>query len=114
VVIEYFTSGCIVIHEVTYTADVIIWPEGVDDARWRLEGHRLAKEDLEPILNKEPDILIIGTGPQGELQVPADVIDYMEQCCEQVYVEPTEQACARYNDVCDKPLRVTAGLHLTC
>ncbi len=113
-VIEHYSSGTIVIDGATYTSDVIIWAEGVDDTWWRLAGHRLAKEDLDPILNKAPEILIIGTGVTGAMQVPSEVLEYMRSRCEQVYVEPTERACARYNELCGGPLRVAAGIHLSC
>jgi hypothetical protein len=112
--IEHYSFGRIVINGTAHTSDVILWPEGVDDTWWRAEGHVLSTEDLEPILSKNPDALIIGTGAQGSMRVAPEVLREMQQRCEEVYVEQTEKACALYNDLCEGPARVVAALHLTC
>ena len=112
--IEHYEFGRIRIDGQTYTSDVIIWPAGVDDSWWREEGHSLCEADLEPILSRDPEVLIIGTGARGAMTVPRDMVGYMEEHCDEVYVERTEHACERYNELCDGPKRVVAGLHLTC
>jgi hypothetical protein len=112
--VEHYKFGRVVVDGRAYTSDVIVWPEGVDDTWWRAEGHRLARQDLEPILNKAPDVIIIGTGAQGTMRVPPEVRDYMEEQCDEVHVEATEQACGLYNELSGGTQRVVAALHLTC
>ncbi len=112
--VEHYTFGTIVIDGRTYDSDVVIWPEGVDDSWWRVEGHRVCTEDLEPILNKNPDVVILGTGAYGSMAVPDVVVDYLRGECEQVHVKPTEDACSLYNELASGTRRVVAGLHLTC
>jgi len=112
--VEHYTSGRIVIDGRAYTSDVIVWPEGVDDTWWRAEGHYLTREDLEPILNKDPDVIIVGSGAQGNMEVPDEVRDYMEEQCSELHVEPTERACSLYNELAGGTRRVVAALHLTC
>jgi hypothetical protein len=38
-----------------YDADVIIFPERVQERWWRQEGHRRAREDLAIVLAEKPD-----------------------------------------------------------
>lgn len=112
--IEQYKYGTITIDGITYTDDVIVWPEGVDDSWWRVTGHRLSQEDLEPILSKEPEVIVIGTGSSGAMDVPTDVRTFMQQHCSKVQVERTEEACSLINELMAAGRRVVAGLHLTC
>jgi hypothetical protein len=112
--IEHYRHGSIVVDGRTYTSDVIIWPEGVDDSWWRLRGHAMCREDLEPILAKNPDVIILGTGSSGAMSVAAEILDYMRERCAEVHIEQTEEACALYNQLADGPKRVVAAFHLTC
>ncbi len=113
-VVEHYAFGRVVIDGAAYTSDVVVWPEGVDDTWWRIEGHRLAREDLESVLNKGPDVIIIGTGAQGAMLVPPEVRAYIEERCSEVHVAPTERACALHNELSVGTRRVVAALHLTC
>jgi len=112
--IESYEFGRVVIGGQTYTSDVIVWPEGVDPSWWRVRGHSLCREDLEPVLSHEPQVLIIGTGASGLMQVPPEMQQYMAARCEEVHVERTPRACSLYNELADSGRRVVAALHLTC
>ncbi|MHC5033986.1 MAG: Mth938-like domain-containing protein [Planctomycetota bacterium] len=112
--IEGYEFGKITIGGDTYRSDVIIWPEGVNDSWWRVEGHRLCKEDLEPVLDKRPEALVIGTGAHGAMLVPQEIVRYMLARCEEVHIERTAAAVKIYNDLTGGDRRVVAALHLTC
>ncbi len=112
--IEHYRYGTITIDGITYTDDVIVWPEGVDDSWWRVNGHCLSQEDLEPILSKDPEAIVIGTGSSGAMDVPAEVRGFMEERCSEVHIERTEPACALLNELMAAGRRAVAGLHLTC
>ncbi len=112
--IEHYEFGRITIDGETYRSDVIVWPEEVDDSWWRVEGHGLCREDLEPLLSKDPDVLIIGTGAHGAMAVPPEMVRYMAGRASEVHVERTGRACEIYNELAGGERRVVAGLHLTC
>jgi len=112
--IDGYRFGRIEIGGRAYSSDVIVWPEGVDDSWWRVEGHGLCEKDLEPLLDKRPDVLIIGTGANGLMAVPPAMVEYMAARCAEVHVERTERACEVYNELAGGERRVVAGLHLTC
>lgn len=112
--IESYRFGHVVIDGHAYSSDVIVWPGGVDDSWWRVEGHRLCGQDVAPLLDKGPEALVIGSGAQGLLKVDAGMLRYLaEHCCE-LHVERTRQACELYNELARQGRRVVAGLHLTC
>ena len=60
--IDHYSFGRIGIEGHSYDADVIVFPDHVQERWWRREGHRLAREDLETVLAENPQILVIGTG----------------------------------------------------
>ncbi|KPK65852.1 MAG: hypothetical protein AMK73_01800 [Planctomycetes bacterium SM23_32] len=112
--IEHYAFGMITIDGQTCRSDVIIWPEGVDDSWWRVEGHSLCREDLEPVFAHGPEVLVIGTGAHGAMQVPPEVVRHMVGRCGEVHVERTAKAVALYNELSGGGRRVVAALHLTC
>jgi len=111
--IEAYESGRIVIDGKKYTSDVIVLPDRVDDSWWRKEGHNLCIEDIELVMKEEPEIVIVGTGVNGQMRVPEETREYIESKGANLVVEPTRRACDIYNQV-SKKAKVVAALHLTC
>jgi len=113
--IEEYQFGRIKVQGKVYTADVIIFPEGVNDSWWREKGHELSCQDLEAVWQARPEILVIGTGAYGAMKVLPEAHELMRKRCAQVHVLPTTQAWTRYNELlAGAEGRVVAALHLTC
>jgi hypothetical protein len=117
--IEKYDFGILRVDGMEYRHDVILYPEGsgrgerVQANWWRQEGHRLDKADLEEVVKAKPEMLVVGTGYYGSMQVPPETIDFLNRLGIEVCAEPTQQACRRYNEVKDIR-KVVAALHLTC
>jgi len=111
--IESYQFGNITIDGETYTSDVIIYPDRVDSSWWRKQGHRLSIEDLKGIMEAEPEVLVVGMGSPGLMQVPPETRDYIEARGIELVVEPTDKAWKTYNRLKDSR-KVVAALHLTC
>lgn len=111
--IESYQFGNITIGGKTYTSDVIIYPDRVDSSWWRKQGHRLSIEDLKGIMEAEPEVLVVGMGSPGLMQVPPETRDYIEARGIELVVEPTDKAWKTYNRLKDSR-KVVAALHLTC
>jgi hypothetical protein len=111
--IESYDFGRIVIDGETYTADVIVTPDGVKADWWRKAGHSLCPEDLEGVLSPEVEVVIIGCGAYGALKVPQGTRRWLQEQDKELVVLPTEAACERFNELSGSG-RVIAGLHLTC
>ena len=111
--INNYDFGEIDIDGKTYHHDVIIYKDKIDDNWRRVEGHLLSLGDVLQILDKKPDILIIGTGADGVMRVPKDVIQAIEGKRVKVIVKRTADACEEYN-LLSQTQNVIAALHLTC
>jgi hypothetical protein len=117
--IESYEFGVLRIDGKEYHSDVIIYPESsrggcrVDGSWWRKEGHRLDRADLERVVKARPEVLVVGTGYYGRMEVPTETRELLKDAGIELYAEPTRQACEKYNQL--KAVRkVVAALHLTC
>lgn len=111
--IDSYDFGEIVIDGKSYSADVIILPDRVIDNWWRDEGHKLCPADLWEVVQAGPEVLVVGTGYYGAMEVLPETYDYLQQKGIELRVERTAQACQLYNRL-RASRRVAAALHLTC
>ena len=112
--IENYSFGKILINGKEYHSDLIIFKDHIDDNWWRKEGHNLCIEDIKEIINKKPDILIIGTGFFGLMKVSKELIKNIKSSgIKQVMVKKTGDASTEYNKLYKKN-NLIAAFHLTC
>ena len=111
--IESYSFGKITVNGKTYTSDVIIYLDKVEDSWWRRKGHLLEKEDIEDVVLCEPEVLIIGTGAYGLMKIVDEVKHFLKSKGIELIAEETEKACKTYNKLRGKR-KVVALLHLTC
>ena len=78
--IDHYSFGRIGIRGCDYDADVIVFPDHVQERWWRQEGHRVGQEDLQTVFANAPQLLVIGTGYYGRMQVPKETLD-STACC---------------------------------
>ena len=112
--ISDYEFGRITVADKTYTSDVIVAPEQVIDSWWRKQGHILQIEDLDDIVNAKPDMLIIGTGYYGRMQVPDATKHYLEERGIKVLQAKTRDAVTEFNQLQKEYARIVAALHLSC
>ena len=117
--IEEYEFGKLRVDGKEYRRDVIIYPEGarsggqVDASWWRKEGHRLDKSDLNEVVKAKPEMLVVGTGHYGCMNVPKETIEFLKKEEIKLFAGPTKEACQKYNELKDIR-RIVAALHLTC
>lgn len=112
--ITSYEFGKVVIDGNTYTRDVIVSEGGVDATWWRRESHALGLADLEPVLAAKPEVIVVGTGMYGVLEVLPEVRAELAKRGIELIAVPTGEACSLYNALVKKGRRVVAALHLTC
>jgi hypothetical protein len=108
-----FRFGRIVVDGAAYNKDLIILPDKVLPNWWRVEGHTLSLNDLQPVLDAGPEVLVIGKGVFGRLEVPEATSRALEASGLELVVLRTDKACQRYNELSDRR-SVSAALHLSC
>ena len=111
--IENYSFGRITINGKTYTSDIIIFPNRIQSSWWRESGHSLSLKDIEAVLTLKSEVLIIGTGSAGLMEVPSQVADEIRSRGIELIVERTADAVETYNRLCKQRFTVGA-FHLTC
>jgi hypothetical protein len=106
--------GHIEVEGVAYSSDVIVTADAVRDGWWRKEGHELAIEDLDAVVDAQPDVVVIGSGYFGRMKVPESSRAFLQDKGIQVQVLKTGDAVSLFNELQGKYARVVAALHLTC
>ncbi len=111
--IDSYEFGRMVINGQAYTTDLILYPDHIDASWWRVEGHRLCLQDLDAAMSVKPDILLIGTGYSGVMQVPDDVRRAVTQKGIDFYVAKSGEAADLFASF-PRDKKMVAVFHLTC
>jgi hypothetical protein len=112
--IDSYEFGRIVVDAVAYNNDCLILGSGVRPNWWRKQGHTLSIEDVQPIIEAKPQVLIIGTGASGMMKVPAETLKFLTEHKIKVETLSTSRAIERFNELSAQGTNVAAALHLTC
>lgn len=113
--IEDYSFGRMVINGKTYSADLIIYPDGrIQKSWWRLEGHRLQLADLEKLLQAEPKIIVAGTGASSLMRPAAGLMALLGEQGIELICQPTATACITFNELLQQHRNVAGCFHLTC
>ena len=96
-----------------YTSDLIVFPNRIDASWWRKTGHRLCMDDLHEILEEKFDVLIVGTGYRGLMEVDKEVVQHAKFAKFDLIIEKTPKAVELFNTLCNQK-KTIAAFHLTC
>jgi hypothetical protein len=108
-----YRFGQIVIDGQAHRKDVIILPDRVIGGWWRREGHNLRPEDLKPVFEATPEVLVVGLGASGMMRIAEETKQALQDAGIELFALPTGQAVETYNRL--RAERVAAAaLHLTC
>lgn len=111
--IERYEFGLIVIEGQTFRNDVLIWPGRIKGDWWRQEAHLLQLDDVAEALAANPQVLVVGQGEPGKMQVDPALAAYLLDRGVELLAHPTREACRVINGL-SGTRRLAAALHLTC
>jgi hypothetical protein len=111
--IDRYKFGLIVIEGQTFKSDVLIWPGRIKGDWWRREAHLLQLDDVAEALALSPQVLVVGQGDPGKMQVDPALAAYLKDLGVELITHPTREACRVINDL-SGTRRLAAALHLTC
>jgi hypothetical protein len=111
--IESYRFGRVVVDGQVHKKDLIILPDRVVGGWWRGEGHALHPADLELVFDAQPEVLVVGQGADGLMQVTPETQQALQAAGIQLIARPTGDACRVYNELSPRQ-SVAAALHLTC
>ena len=111
--IQDYAFGSMVVDGEPHTRDLILLPDRVVGNWWRKEGHRLDVADLQAVLDAAPEVLVVGTGAYGLMQVPEGTRRAVEAVGIELRAARTGEAWQVYNDLRGQQ-RTAGAFHLTC
>ena len=112
--IESYSFGVMKVDGVEYSADLIVFPDRIKSNWWRKQGHSLAIEDLDDVLEFKPEVLIVGIGASGLMQIPASTKKVLQEEGIELIAENTGRAWQLFNEQIQKGKKAVGAFHLTC
>ena len=109
-----YSFGKMEIEGRTYTHDLKIIAGRVIGDWWRAAGHSLAASDIEDILEAGPEVLVVGRGAYGALQVERTLAEELERRGIELIAEPSARAVEIFNELEAAGRNLAGAFHLTC
>jgi hypothetical protein len=111
--IDHYEFGRIVIDGQAFTNDVLIWPGRIKSDWWRKEAHLLQVDDVAEALAGNPQVLVVGMGEPGKMQVDPALAAFLQDRGVELRAHSTGEACRVINALSGSR-RLAAALHITC
>lgn len=112
--IDAYEFGVMTIEGNDYTDDLIVFDDHVRPKWWRRVGHRLEPEDLGEVFDEQPEVLVVGQGASGMMNVPDVTRRALEERGVQLVADETNKAWGIYNKLTEEGRQVVGAFHLTC
>ncbi len=110
-----YQNKCIRTDGKKYCRDLKILGSEVHTNWWRKEGHRVDKDDLQDLLSTKPDIMVIGMGYAGFMEVSDSLRKALKAKSIELIAETTPVAVEAFNIIQSGGKKKIAGaFHLTC
>ena len=114
-IIEEYSFGQMTISGEHYSKDLIILPDStIIHPWWRKTGHNLTLDDLGPVIDASPSILVVGTGMSGLMELDVSLLSGLKARNIDLTAKPTAEAVEMYNSLVQTTSGVAACFHLTC
>jgi len=119
--IDSYSFGVMKVDGVEYSADLIVFAsrgagslDRIKSNWWRKQGHSLAIEDIDDVFDFKPDVLIVGIGASGLMQIPASTKKALQEEAIVLIAENTGRAWQLFNEQIQKGKKAVGAFHLTC
>jgi hypothetical protein len=102
-----------------YSQVLIVGDSVVERDYEKLQGlfgtsHKIGDWETETLLKENPEVIIIGTGQDGKLEVDESFLEKMKEKGIEVIAGITPEAIKAYNEKRKAGKRVNALIHTTC
>lgn len=112
--INKYEFGLIVVNGKEYRHDVAVFWNGLVENWERFESHNITSADVSFAMSKDPEMIIIGTGEEGMVEVSDEAKKAIIEKGLNLAIEKTEKAAAIFNDQAARGKKVAGLFHLTC
>jgi len=112
--IDSTSFGSIKIDGKTYESDVMVtWMGKVKEAQTEVR-HFIGEADFLKLLFERPDVVVVGTGQQGCMEVGEGVRRFAKDKKIRLVAKPTPEAARKFNQLAASGKHVVAYMHVTC
>jgi len=112
--IETYSFGRMIVDGKKYGNDLMICGDSVKSNWVREEGHLLKQKDLKWIVERGPDLLIVGKGSSGRMKIDERVRSRLKEIGIELWTDKTDEAVEYFNSKQGGSELVAAAFHLTC
>lgn len=112
--IEGYSFGLMRVDGREFNQDLIVFPERIVSGWWRKEGHTLLLEDLGEVIEYKPEVLVVGRGASGVMEIPESTQKALKEKNIELVEGTTTQAYKIFNEYITQGKRVVGAFHLTC
>ena len=116
--VNEFRFGSIVVDNTKYSRDVLIFADGKVELRkggiWMFGSHNIRPKEVELLLEREPEVVIVGTGTNNKARLSSGTESWTRQKRPELIVLPSHEAVAKLNELAAQGKRVAAIIHITC
>jgi hypothetical protein len=113
-VIESYHFGAMTVRGEVHRNDLKIIGERIIGNWWRTEGHALHEADIADIIAAPVEVLVVGSGEPGRMQVTRGAAEALQRRGIKVVTLPTRQAVDVFNTLRSQGKLVAGAFHLTC
>ncbi len=110
--IDGTSFGSITVNGKHYSHDVWILADG--SIRRRDRDHEFTLNELYLLLEGKPELVIVGTGQSGCVQVDKEAAELALKQGVKIIDDITPDALKRYNEAINARRRVAGAFHVTC
>ena len=112
--IEAYDFGRMTVAGEQHRKDLKIVDGAVRGGWWRGAGHRVEVADVADVLAAAPEVLVVGTGAYGKMEVSDGLRRELEQRGIALAAAPSAEAAETFNRLYAEGRRVAGAFHLTC
>jgi len=109
-----YTNRCISVDGERYCKDLKILGDKVHGNWWRREGHSVNVDDLKDILSGGPDIMVIGKGYAGFMEISDSLRAALKHGNIELITGTTPEAVKAFNSLQGQGKKIGGAFHLTC
>ena len=111
--IDSYSFGSYIINGKEHKWDIKLINKNV--FRWvGRNGHNIIIDDIRDLIAEKPEILIIGIGASGLINVSDKIKEFIKVRGIKLIIEKTGAACNEYNNALKSNKKVCAIMHGTC
>lgn len=111
VIIDSVSFGEAKVDGKTYYSDVVVWWDG--KVEMVVKNHQFGMNELLNLLKKKPDVVVLGTGLEGCVEILEEVEQEIENKGLLFFVEKTPNALEVFNAMVNEGKKAVAFLHVT-